>query len=292
MSGLGNGSENNKKVSNRLDFLLKGSNNNTEAVCNNINTQYLDVKSLQRGKFQPRHDIDPDSLNGLVESIVSQGIIEPIIVRSIGTDCYEIIAGERRWLAAKKAKLEKVPCIIRNIDDNDAMVLALLENIQREDLNIMEEAEALSSLSKHLNITHEELSKKIGKSRSSVSNTIRLIDLNESVKELLRRNELEMGHARALLSLPSELQAKVSLLVVQKGLTVRDTESLVSKILNPQKVKDKKIDEEINSFTESLSHILNGLDFKYVKSGKEKGKDILSYKNNEEFLKIKKIFGI
>lgn len=297
MSGLGNIGDNKSRLGKGLDALLSGSNKdkNLDKASENdkeTNTRFLSIHSLQRGQFQPRHDIDQESLNGLAESIVSQGIIEPIVVRPIGVNGYEIVAGERRWLAAQKAGLEEVPCIVRRMSDDDAMVIALLENIQREDLNVMEEAEAMASLCKHMSLTHEELAKKVGKSRSSVSNAIRLIELNEKVKELLKRGDLEMGHARALLSLSKDLQENVSLMVVQKGLTVRETESLVSKILNPLKPKEKKVDPEISEFTNSLTTKLNGLDFKYVKNGKEKGKLILSYKNNEEFLKIKHLFGI
>ena len=231
-------------------------------------------------------------LAGLAESIANQGIIEPIIVRLIGNDKYEIIAGERRWRAALKAGLNEVPCIIREFSDEESMVIALLENIQREDLNVIEEAQAYNLLCSRLSLTHTALADKLGKSRPYVSNIIRLNDLCEEVKELLRRRELEMGHARALLSLDKKIQLEVALTIVQKGLTVRDTEQLVSKILTPAKTKEHVISPEVSMVTENLKSKLGDLDFKYTNNGKDKGKLILNFKNQAELNKIKEIIGI
>jgi ParB family chromosome partitioning protein len=252
----------------------------------------LNIDSLQKGRYQPRKDIDQETLKGLADSISQQGILEPIIVRFIGCDKYEIAAGERRWRAAKLAGLLEVPCIIKSLSDQETMLISLLENIQREDLNVMEEAEALQIILDNLTLTHEELAQKVGKSRSNVSNLLRLNSLVEDVKELLRRGDMEMGHARALLSLDENTQKELALTIVQKGLSVRDTERLVSNILHKTEKKTKKISDEVMAFTAVLKNKLGDMDFKYVNNGKDKGKITLSFKNQEELNKIKNLLGI
>ncbi len=172
------------------------------------------------------------------------------------------------------------------------MVIALLENIQREDLNVIEEAQALQLLINKLSITHEELAKKIGKSRSSITNLIRLNELDNDVKEFLRRGDLEMGHARSLLSLPKEQQSKVALIIIQKGLTVRETEQLVSKLLKPNNPKTKEVPEEVRNFNEYLKNKFGGLNFKYTNNGKNKGKLVLNFNNEDELNRIKQLLNI
>ncbi len=253
----------------------------------------LDINLLQKGKYQPRKEILPESLTDLAESIKSQGIIQPIIVRQINSSQYEILAGERRWQAAKLANLGKVPCILKDVSDKDAMLISIIENIQREDLNSMEEAEGLAQIKANLNTTDEELAKVLGKSRSSISNTLRLNGLGDKSKELLRRGELEVGHAKVLLGVSDqELQGKVALQVVQKGLTVRETERLVKSLITPTKKKEAIQDPEFDNFKEAVTNCFQGMNVKCINSGKNKGKLILSYKNSEELQRIKTLFGV
>ena len=253
--------------------------------------QKLNCDQLQRGRYQPRRDMDSDKLNELSISIKKQGIIEPIVVRQIGPHSYEILAGERRWQAAKLAGFENVPCIIKNISDREAMTISLIENIQREDLNPMEESEGLLALKKGLSLTDELLASAVGKSRSTITNMLRLNELEDKVKDLLRMGEIEMGHARTLLSLPIEQQKEAALLVVQKGLTVRETEKLVKSLLNPKQSKDKKDDPDFDFFANEVKEKFAGMSVKCVQNGHNRGKLILSYKNYDELEKIKKIFG-
>ncbi len=254
----------------------------------------LPITQLQSGKFQPRQDITHDSLTGLVESIRSQGIIEPIVVRPLVNtpDQYEIVAGERRWLAATIADLATVPCIIKNLSDQDTMLIALLENIQRKDLNILDIAEAYANIVKHLRLTHGALARQLGKSRASITNIIRLNDLHSTVKDMLRNCKLEMGHARALLALPNEMQAEVANTVVQNKLSVRATEELVDKKLHPTAPKEQTVDSDVIAFNTQLQNILGDLQFKYVKQGKDKGKITLSFHNQQELEKIKTLLGL
>ena len=290
MAGLGKGLG--ALLSNNLQNIEKNNQNENFENDNSNSIKFMDINNLQRGQYQPRNEIDLESVSGLAESIASQGIIEPIIVRRIGNDIYEIVAGERRWKAAQKVGLKEIPCIIKEISDDDAMVIALLENIQREDLNVIEEAQALQLLINKLSITHEELAKKIGKSRSSITNLIRLNELDNDVKEFLRRGDLEMGHARSLLSLPKEQQSKVALIIIQKGLTVRETEQLVSKLLKPNNPKTKEVPEEVRNFNEYLKNKFGGLNFKYTNNGKNKGKLVLNFNNEDELNRIKQLLNI
>lgn len=290
MAGLGKGLG--ALLSNNLQNIEKNNQNENFENDNSNSIKFIDINNLQRGQYQPRNEIDLESVSGLAESIASQGIIEPIIVRRIGNDIYEIVAGERRWKAAQKVGLKEIPCIIKEISDDDAMVIALLENIQREDLNVIEEAQALQLLINKLSITHEELAKKIGKSRSSITNLIRLNELDNDVKEFLRRGDLEMGHARSLLSLPKEQQSKVALIIIQKGLTVRETEQLVSKLLKPNNPKTKEVPEEVRNFNEYLKNKFGGLNFKYTNNGKNKGKLVLNFNNEDELNRIKHLLNI
>ena len=290
MAGLGKGLG--ALLSNNLQNIEKNNQNENFENDNSNSIKFIDSNNLQRGQYQPRNEIYLESVSGLAESIASQGIIEPIIVRRIGNDIYEIVAGERRWKAAQKVGLKEIPCIIKEISDDDAMVIALLENIQREDLNVIEEAQALQLLINKLSITHEELAKKIGKSRSSITNLIRLNELDNDVKEFLRRGDLEMGHARSLLSLPKEQQSKVALIIIQKGLTVRETEQLVSKLLKPNNPKTKEVPEEVRNFNEYLKNKFGGLNFKYTNNGKNKGKLVLNFNNEDELNRIKQLLNI
>ena len=194
----------------------------------------LPVDWLYSGKYQPRKDMAADALDELAASIKAQGIIQPIVVRALGSQQFEIIAGERRWRAAQLAGLSQVPCVIKDVADEAVMAMALIENIQREDLNAMEEAVALQRLINEFTLTHQQVAGAIGKSRASVSNLLRLNSLNRDVKTLLEHGDIEMGHARALLALEGELQSQAAANIAQRGLTVRDTEKLVKKLTEPK----------------------------------------------------------
>jgi ParB family chromosome partitioning protein len=198
----------------------------------------LPVELLQRGRYQPRSDLRNDTLGELAESIRVQGVIQPILVRPVGAGSgeqhYEIIAGERRWRAAQLAGLTEVPAIIRTVPDEAAVAMALIENIQREDLNPLEEARAFERLIAEFGLTHQQVAEAVGRSRAAVSNMLRLIELAPEVGELVERRELDMGHARALLGLENRRkQVELALLVVKKGLSVRETEALVRRLSQP-----------------------------------------------------------
>ncbi|WP_028864469.1 ParB/RepB/Spo0J family partition protein [Psychromonas aquimarina] len=198
----------------------------------------LDIECLHGGKYQPRRDMSPQALDELANSIRAQGIIQPVVVRETGHQKYEIIAGERRWRAAKIVGLKNVPCLIKNVEDDAAIAIALIENIQRENLNAMEEAIALKRLLEEFELTHSEVAKAVGKSRTTVSNLLRLNNLNDDVKVLLEHGDIEMGHARALLACEGPLQSELAKIVAAKSLTVRETERLVKNALNPKPVKE------------------------------------------------------
>ena len=207
----------------------------------------LPIEWLYPGKYQPRKDMATDALDELAASITAQGIIQPIVVREFSAQKFEIIAGERRWRAAQLAGLSKVPCIVKDVADEAVMAMSLIENIQREDLNAMEESTALLRLIEEFSLTHQQVADAVGKSRASVSNLLRLNSLNNDVKTLLEHGDIEMGHARALLALEGELQSQAASNIAQRGLTVRDTEKLVRKLLEPKaeispiKVKDPDV---------------------------------------------------
>ncbi len=187
----------------------------------------LPVESLRRGRYQPRRDMDPEALEQLAESIRRQGLMQPLVVRRLGERDYEIIAGERRWRAAQLAGLDRVPVLIKEVDDETALALALIENIQRENLNAMEEAVALVRLQEEFGLSQQQVATAVGKSRAAVANLIRLVKLDSDVQELLLRGDLEMGHARALLALEGGDQVAAARRVVAAGLSVRQAESLV-----------------------------------------------------------------
>jgi ParB family chromosome partitioning protein len=203
----------------------------------------LPLDLLQRGRYQPRLDMRPETLSALADSIRAQGVVQPIVVRPIGdvdergVQRYEIIAGERRWRAAQQAGLQEIPAIIRQVPDDAAIAMALIENIQREDLNPLEEGRALQRLIAEFGLTHQQAADAVGRSRAAVSNLLRLLELPPQVCERLEKRELEMGHARALLGLPQRRQQiEVAALVAGKGLSVREAESLVRRMVEPAKL--------------------------------------------------------
>ncbi|EKY4197545.1 ParB/RepB/Spo0J family partition protein [Vibrio harveyi] len=216
----------------------------------------LVIGQLQPGVYQPRKDMAPEALEELAASIQSQGIIQPIVVRQVASGQFEIIAGERRWRAAKQAGLKRVPCLVKKVEDRAAIAMALIENIQREDLNVIEEAQALERLQDEFTLTHQQVADVIGKSRTTVSNLLRLNQLEIDVKGLVADKKLEMGHARALLALEGEQQVEVAQQVAKKQMTVRQTEQLVKKCLAPQN-EQKAQQEDIEA--EQMSHKLSQL---------------------------------
>ncbi|MFZ1537818.1 MAG: ParB/RepB/Spo0J family partition protein [Chromatiaceae bacterium] len=190
----------------------------------------LPLHLIERGRFQPRRDFDPEGLRELAESITAQGVIQPIVVRTLEGGRYEILAGERRWRASQQAGLSEIPVVIREADDQSAMAIALIENIQRADLNPLEEASALQRLLGEFGLTHAQIAEAIGRSRASVTNLLRLLELNDDVKRALERGQLEMGHARALLGIKGPRQSAAASQVTSRGLSVRETERLVRQI--------------------------------------------------------------
>ena len=223
-----------------------------------------------------------EALEELASSIRAQGIIQPIVVRPIGANKYEIIAGERRWRAAQLAKLDTVPCIIKDVPDEAAVAIALIENIQREDLNAMEEAIALNRLLNEFELTHQQVAEAVGKSRTTVTNLLRLNNLNDDVKILLEHGDIEMGHARCLLALDGEAQSDAARSAVAKALTVRETEKLVRAILEPAPEKEvQEKDPDVKQLEQKLAENLGAkVEINYNKKGK--GKLVISYTNLDE----------
>lgn len=240
------------------------------------------LERLQRGVYQPRRDMSPEALDELAESIRNQGILQPIVIRPIGDERYEILAGERRWRAAQIAGLDLVPCIIKEVEDEAAVAIALIENIQRENLNAMEEAIALQRLADEFEMTHAEVAQAVGKSRATISNLLRLNNLNDEVKTLLEHGDIEMGHARALLALEGDEQTMAARTVVAKGLTVRDTEKLVSKQQQPKAEKPAKtVDPDVSRLLNQLTEHL-GAKVDIQQGTKGKGKLVISYDDLEQ----------
>jgi ParB family chromosome partitioning protein len=271
-----------------LDALLTSNKEIDDAAHSNLTSaddselQYLPIEQLQQGKYQPRKDMSAEALEDLSNSIRSQGIIQPIVVRNVNANTYEIIAGERRWRAAQIAEIDKVPCIIKNVEDEAAIAIALIENIQREDLNAMEEAIALERLLTEFELTHQEVANAVGKSRTTVSNLLRLNKLNEDVKTLLEHGDIEMGHARALLALEDDLQSNTARTVVAKDLTVRETEALIKKIQAPEKIVEEAVkDPDTKSLEQNLSEKF-GSQVTIAHNKKGKGKLVISYTNLDE----------
>lgn len=245
----------------------------------------LPVELLQRGRYQPRTHMDQTALEELAKSIQAQGIIQPIIVRPLSGDNYEIIAGERRWRAAQIAGLDKVPAVIRDIPDETAIAVSLIENIQRENLNPIEEAMALQRLATEFKLTHEQAADSVGRSRAAVTNLLRLLSLNPNVRELLENGTLDMGHGRALLALEGNAQSKAAKDVVRKDLSVRETEALVRRMLGKKGGKSSKkktgLDADTRALQESLSDKL-GAKVKFHVGAKGAGSLTIEYNSNDE----------
>jgi len=244
----------------------------------------LPVDLVQRGKYQPRKDIDPESLQELADSIKAQGVMQPIVVRPISDRKYEIIAGERRWRATQLAGLDEIPAVVRDVSDEAAIAMALIENIQREDLNPIEEAMSLQRLQQEFELTQQEVADAVGKSRSTIANLLRLMSLEEEVRRLVEHGDLEMGHARALLALSGMEQCHAARSVVGKGLSVRQTEALVRHALarkDQPEAPPRQIDPNIRQLQDDLAQRL-GARVQIQHNARGKGKLVLAYNSLDE----------
>jgi ParB family chromosome partitioning protein len=256
------------------------------AASENSELQQIPIEFLSPGKYQPRKDMADKALEELASSIRVQGIIQPILVRQLSENKYEIIAGERRWRAAQLARLDVVPCLVKTIPDEAAIAIALIENIQREDLNAMEEAQALDRLMIEFKLTHQQVAEAVGKSRTTVSNILRLNGLEHSVKLLLEHGDIDMGHARALLALDGQMQEDLAKFIAEKGLTVRETERLVKKSQEQEATpeatpKQIKVDPDVQRLEASLSDRL-GTKVKIDHNKQGKGRMVISFHDLEQ----------
>ncbi len=247
--------------------------------------QHLAIDVIQRGRYQPRTNFNLDALQELADSIKAQGVVQPIIVRPLSATPgqYELVAGERRWRAAQLAGLHRIPAIVRDIPDQEAMAVALIENIQRQDLNPIEEAKALVRLVDEFGLTHQEAADAVGRSRVSVSNLLRLLTLETDVRHMLEDGQLEMGHARAILGLESAKQMQAAREVAKKGLSVRETEQLVRSLNKPESEKPQKagLDPDTRRLQEDLSEKLGAkVVFQHGNNGK--GKMLIHYNSIDE----------
>ncbi len=245
--------------------------------------QQLPVEILQRGQFQPRRQMDQDALDELANSIASQGVLQPIVARKLASGDYEILAGERRWRAAQQAGLDRVPVVVRVLSDEDAMVIGLIENLQREDLNPIEEARGMQRLIEEFTMTHQQVADSVSRSRAAVSNLLRLLSLQSEVSSLLEQGQLDMGHARALLSLEEGMQHKAALQVVKSGMSVRQAEQLVRRLQedrNNRASKMKEKDPDVRHLEESLSEKL-GTHVEIRLGTRGKGKLVIDFHGND-----------
>ncbi len=249
----------------------------------------IGVDLVERGRFQPRRHFDEDKLRELADSIAAQGVVQPVVVRPAREPGrYELIAGERRWRAAQLAGLTEIPAVIREVDDQAAMAMALIENIQRDDLNPLEEAQALHRLLEEFELTHQQIAQAVGKSRTTVTNLMRLLELNLDVKVYVEQGQLEMGHARALLALEGDLQSQAAETVVKKGLSVRETEALVRRLKEKgdkpetrRKEPAAELDPDVRRLLQELGDRLGArVDIRQGAGGK--GKLVISYNSLDE----------
>lgn len=270
-----------------LDALLADVNQQEKASLDD-SLQHFPLDMLQPGKYQPRIDMSQESLEELADSIRAQGLVQPIVVRPVSEDKYEIVAGERRWRASRIAGLVEVPVIVRDVSDRSAIAMALIENIQRENLNPMEEANALFRLREEFELTHQQAAEAVGKSRTAVTNLLRLRNLNDDVKRLVENCDLEMGHARALLALEGDIQSDVASQIVEKGLSVREAEQLIRRLQTPKKPAQQQSQsdlEEIHQIEQNINQKLDSTcSIKHNASGK--GRLVISYRNVEELKKL------
>ncbi|MBP8284391.1 MAG: ParB/RepB/Spo0J family partition protein [Chromatiaceae bacterium] len=247
----------------------------------------LPLDLIERGRFQPRRDFDPEGLRELADSIAAQGVIQPIVVRTLAGGRYEILAGERRWRASQQAGLSEIPVVIREADDQSAMAIALIENIQRADLNPLEEASALQRLLGEFGLTHAQIAEAIGRSRASVTNLLRLLELNDDVKRALERGQLEMGHARALLGIKGPRQSAAATQVTSRGLSVRETERLVRQMQQeeegrtPPVARPEAVDPDVRRLQDDLADRL-GAKVQIQPGNRGGGRLVIAYHSLDE----------
>jgi ParB family chromosome partitioning protein len=243
----------------------------------------LPLELIRPGRYQPRSVFDEEKLAELADSIRSQGVVQPVVVRPVGEDEFELIAGERRWRAAQIAGIDVIPAVLRDVPDEASVAMALIENIQREDLNPLEEATALRRLIDDFQMTHQEAADSVGRSRAAVSNLLRLLELMQEVKYMIDMRLIEMGHARALLSLDDDLQLQAAREVVNKRLSVRETENLVRRLQqSKKKIGHRRVDPDILRLQNRLGEIL-GARVRIQHQASGKGKLIINYTNADEF---------
>ncbi|MCF6189725.1 MAG: ParB/RepB/Spo0J family partition protein [Cocleimonas sp.] len=265
-----------------LDMLLSSTSNDDNK---DTELKNLPVEKITKGEYQPRLSIDPDALQELAESIKAQGVVQPVVVRRLDAGNYELIAGERRWRASQIAGLHTIPAIVRDIPDQAAAAMSLIENIQREDLNALEEAIAMNRLITDFGLTHQQTAESVGRSRTAVTNLLRLLDLEDTTKELLDTRKIDMGHARALLALNGTLQVETAHKVANNQLSVRETEKLVKKLTasdeGSKNIAPAKKALEVQKLEESLSQTLGAkVNIQYNTKGK--GKLVVEYNDLDE----------
>lgn len=245
----------------------------------------IPVEFIQRGKYQPRRDMSPEALEDLSSSIKAQGVMQPIVVRPVDENRYEIIAGERRWRATQLAGLDRIPAIVRDVSDESAIAMTLIENMQREDLNPIEEALTLTRLKDEFELTQQEVADAVGKSRAAVTNLLRLMTLQPEVMKMLEHGDIEVGHAKALLGLSGNDQLEAARTVVTKSLSVRQAEALIRRRIQQQKkvlsVEIKRVDPDIRTLEETLSRRI-GARVTIQHSARGKGRLVINYNNLDE----------
>lgn len=266
LKGLGRG----------LDALLAGDSGAGEETL-----RQLAVTVLQPGKYQPRTHMDQDSLQQLADSIKAQGVMQPVLVRPVAENRFEIIAGERRWRAAQLAGLSEIPALVREIADEAALAMALIENIQRENLNPLEEAHGIQRLVNEFALTHQSAAEAVGRSRSAVTNLLRLLNLAPRVQEMMMQNLLDMGHARALLGLTQVKQIDAAHEIVDKGLSVREAEKLAQRLLKPPAPRSEAVDRDVARLQEELAEKIGArVTLSHRKGGK--GRLVIDYDTLEQ----------
>jgi ParB family chromosome partitioning protein len=273
LKGLGRG----------LDALLGGDEPATQSKATpNESQRELPVDQLQPGKYQPRTRMDQAALKELAESIKTQGVIQPILVRPAAAGTFEIIAGERRWRAARMAGLPVVPVVVRDIPDNQALAVALIENIQREDLNALEQAQGIQRLTNEFGLTHQAAAEALGRSRAAITNLLRLLELTPPVRELLATGQLDMGHARALLALPALRQVELANEIAAKGLSVREVEKRVGELVSRPKPRvPRTVDRDVERLQEELAQKL-GTSVQLKQKAKGRGLLIVEYRSLDQ----------
>jgi len=284
--GLGRGLDalltNSANAANRQQAAADSASGSEQSSSEKGELKKIPVEFLQPGKYQPRKDMSPEALEELANSVKAQGIIQPVVVRPVSRDKFEIIAGERRWRAAQLAGLDVIPCLVKDVPDEAAIAMALIENIQREDLSPLEEAVALQRLMTEFELTQQSVAEAVGKSRTTVTNLLRIMQLNEDVKLLLERGDIELGHAKVLLAVEGEQQTELARIIAAKDMTVREAERLVNKALNPVQPKEKpQPDPDVQALESKLADTL-GAKVAISHNRKGKGKLVINYASLDE----------